>query len=390
MSRPPDVTVVKAQFVPVLGLQSEPTLAERLIALAQAAHAARADARTPPAASLINQTTHLPTPLTSFIGRKREVAQVMQLLSDARLVTLIGSGGVGKTRLALQVAAHLHAAFADGASVVELAPVQDMAFVPGAVAAALQLPATKPPLESLIEHLHDQHSLLILDNCEHVLLACAQLASKLLQACPRLFILATSRESFGMLGATVYRVPSLALPSARPGEETAIAIGQAESVQLFIERARALKPAFAITERTAPIVARICRRLDGVPLAIELAASRVRVLSVEQIAERLDDRFDLLTSGNTTALPRHQTLRAAMEWSHALLTDDEQRLFRRLSIFVGGWTLEAAEGLGMSDWGLEAAPIPKLQTSISSSNLQPRSFNIARGQISGCGRRTRG
>jgi predicted ATPase/DNA-binding CsgD family transcriptional regulator len=273
---------------------------------------------------------NLPLQLSSFIGREREIAKVKHLLATSRLVTLTGAGGCGKTRLALQVATDLLTTFADGVWLVEYASLADPVLVPPQVAVSLAVreQAGQPLLTTLTSYLRDKQALLILDNCEHLIAACAQLADTLLRGCPSLHLLATSREALNLAGEHIYLVPSLEPDPA---------------VRLFIERATAAQAHFTPDEKNADAVAQICRRLDGIPLAIELAATRVKALSIEQIAARLDNVFQLLTGGNRTALPRQQTLRAAMDWSYDLLSGPERALFRRLSVFAGGWTLEAAE-----------------------------------------------
>jgi class 3 adenylate cyclase len=286
---------------------------------------------------------NLPVLLTSFVGRERELAEVKRLLATTRLLTLTGPGGTGKTRLSLQAAADLQTAFAHGAWLVELAPLADPALVPGAVAALFSL-SPQPGL-SLSDALHDylrgKHLLLVLDNCEHLVEACARLAADLLAVAPRLTILASSREGLGIAGETTYHVPTLAFPAA--SDMTAAAVCRHDAADLFLQRARAARPGFAVTDANAPAIAQIVRRLDGIPLAIELAAARVKLLSPEQIAARLDDRFRLLTGGSRTALPRQQTLRALIDWSYDLLDEAEQWFFRQMGVFIGGWTLEAAE-----------------------------------------------
>jgi predicted ATPase/DNA-binding SARP family transcriptional activator len=288
--------------------------------------------------------TNLPIPLTSFIGREKEIEEIVRLLGKHRLVTLAGPGGVGKTRLAIQSSNEVLEKFRDGVWWVELARLMDEALVPQAVAQALGV--REAPGQSLIESLkiflREKKLLLVLDNCEHLILASAQFAFDLLSHCANLKILTTSREALGITGEMVYPVPTLSFPKLKSITLTDLLL-EYESIRLFIERASAVKPDFALTEQNAAAVLQICRRLDGISLAIELAAARTRLLSVEQIAERLNDRFNLLTHGSRTALPRHQTLRAAIDWSHNLLTEPEQVLFRRLAIFVGGFTLEAAE-----------------------------------------------
>jgi predicted ATPase/class 3 adenylate cyclase len=290
--------------------------------------------------------TNLPRQLTSFIGREREKAEVRRLLATTRFLTLTGSGGAGKTRLALQVTAEALEEFRDGAWLVELAVLSDPSLVPNAVASALGVPEQPGRVltETLADFLRGKSVLVILDNCEHLVAACAHLTDALLRACPNLIILATSREALGVTGETTWRVPSLSAPDPQrlPSLERFV---RYEAVRLFIDRAVASEPQFAVTMSNAPAVAQVCYRLDGIPLAIELAAARVKVLAVEQIATRLDDRFRLLTRGSRTAMPRHQTLRAAMDWSHDLLSPKERAVLRRLSVFAGGWTLEAAEAV---------------------------------------------
>lgn len=268
------------------------------------------------------------------------------MLSETRLLTLTGWGGAGKTRLALQVAAEVLEGFEDGVWLVELAPLSDPDLVAQTVASAVNVREQpgRPILATLREYLQHRHALLVLDNCEHLLAACARLADTLLRACPNVKILATSREALGIGGETSWRVPPLSLPDPRhlPSLD---GLSAYEAVRLFIERAVAVLPTFAVTNENAPWIAQVCHRLDGIPLAVELAAVRVKGLSVEQIAARLDDRFRLLTGGSRTGLPHHQTLRAAIDWSHDLLSDPERIVFRRLAVFAGGFTLEAAEAV---------------------------------------------
>ena len=306
-----------------------------------------AEGSRPPGAPV---TPHnLPIHLSTFIGREREIEKVKQLLSTSRLVTITGAGGSGKTRLALQVAADLLATFPDGVRLVELASLSEPALVPQTVISALDIREQpgRHTREVLSNYLRPRQMLLILDNCEHLVDACAALAESLLRACPYLHILATSREAIGITGESAWMVPSLSVPNpARlpaPGAELVSALIQYEAVQLFLDRTAAVQPTFRLTEQNATAVAQICHHLDGIPLAIELAAARMRALSAEQIAARLDDRFNLLTLGSRTALPRQQTLRATIDWSYDLLPEAERSLFDRLSVFVDGWTLAAAE-----------------------------------------------
>jgi predicted ATPase len=282
--------------------------------------------------------------LTSFVGRERELAEVQALVRRHRLVTLTGAGGCGKTRLALHVAADLLEAHADGAWFVDLAPVADEALI--ARVALSELGAREVPgqtaSETLMDYLRARSLLLVLDNCEHVVASCAALTDALLRACPGVRVVATSREPLGVVGEATWRVPSLGLPPPQAGERDILG---SEAVLLFVERARLVQPGFEVSTTNAAAVAQLCRRLDGIPLALELAAARVRGLTVEQIVGRLHDRFRLLTGGSRTALRRQQTLRALVDWSYDLLSEDERALLRCLSVFVGGWTLEAAEAV---------------------------------------------
>ena len=329
--RVPITGMVKARFIDALNLQHEPELAWRLIELAEISHGhPHAKAITPFTSQTKPRPNNLPTQLTRFIGRTHEVAEVNRLVRANRLVTLTGSGGVGKTRLALEAASAMLDPFANGVWMVELAALADAALVPQTVASALRLtnPLATVPTDTLCAYLAGKNLLLLLDNCEHLIQACAELADTLLRACPQLHILTTSREALHISGELTWRVPSL---------------DANETMQLFVERASAARLDFVLTHENAAVIASIGKRLDGIPLAIELAASRLRGLSIEQLAARLGDRFLLLSDGSRTALPRHQTLRALIDWSHDLLSDQERMLLRRLSIFAGGWTAEAAE-----------------------------------------------
>jgi predicted ATPase/class 3 adenylate cyclase len=300
--------------------------------------------------SLEARPNNLPQQVSSFVGREREVAEAKKHLSETRLLTLLGIGGLGKTRLSLQVAAEVLDDYPDGVWFVDLAPMTDERLVPQAVASVLGVKeeAGRPVLEALVKYVSDRKLLLILDNCEHLLHACAELSAQLLQSGPNLKILASSREHLHVKGETTYPVPPLSVPDPN-AKITLEALTQFEAVRLFVERARAVQPGFQVTQTNAKTVADICQRLDGIPLAIELASARVRALSVEEIASRLSDRFGLLTRGDRTALPRQQTLRASIDWSYDLLTDHERALLRRLSVFAGGWTLEAVEEVGAGD-----------------------------------------
>ena len=302
----------------------------------------------PPLKTLESFNHNLPTQLTSFIGREKEIDELRKLIAEHRLVTLTGSGGAGKTRLALQVAADLLSLFSGGVWFVELAPLVDPALVVQTLLTVFKLredpQGRRTPLEILQDYLHPKSALLILDNCEHLIEACAQVSESLLRACPKLKILASSREALGIPGEIPYRVPSLKTPGSTDLMRLENPL-EIDSIRLFVERGTTAKPDFRLTKENTPFIAQVCSRLDGIPLAIELAAARVKVLSPEQIASRLDDRFRLLTGGSRTALPRQQTLRALIDWSYSLLSDPEKMVFRRLAVFTGGWTLEAAESV---------------------------------------------
>ena len=291
---------------------------------------------------------NLPPWSSSFIGRERESAEVKRLIASTRLLTLTGPGGCGKTRLALAVADHLlkSSSFEHGAWFVDLAGLDAPILIPQVVATTLGVPEAhdRPLSETLADFLQHKKLLLILDNCEHLLAACTDLARRMLDVCPHLHILATSREPLNLPSETVWLVPSLALPDPQhPSQVTQVA--KSEAIQLFVARASAALPSFKLVEENAATVERICRRLDGIPLAIELAAARVKLLDIGQIAARLDDSLQLLTRGGHAAAPRHQTMRAALDWSYRLLQPREQLLFQRLAVFAGGFTLEAAEAV---------------------------------------------
>ena len=303
-----------------------------------------------PADPQLARRHNLPARLTSFVGREATLAEATHLLKDRRLLTLVGSGGIGKTRLALRIASDLVDFYPHGAWLVELAPVADPLLVPLTVAAALGVHEQpgRPMFVTLAEHLAARHVLLILDNCEHLVPACAELSETLLRACPSLRILATSRQALGIDGETVLPVPSLSLPEASSPPEVE-RLAQYEAVHLFVDRATAAAPHFRLSEPNVALIADICRQLDGVPLAIELAATRLKLLGVEQLAARLEDRFRLLIGGSRSAPSRHQTLRATLDWSYQLLSEPERMLMRRLAVFSGGWTLAAAEDVLSGD-----------------------------------------
>src|SRR5918995_699529 len=297
----------------------------------------------PPLKTLDAYRNNLPVQLTSFIGREHEIAEIKQMLKIHHLITLTGPGGTGKTRLSLQIATELLDQYPHGVWFIELAPLTDPDLIPQTILSAIGInEQSGKPLEVLRDYLHEKRSLLVLDNCEHIIEATAALANTLLSAAPNLKVLASSREALGIRGEASYPVPSLSLPDLAhlPVVEE---FSQYEAVKLFIDRALLVAPHFSVDASSAPFIAQICHRLDGIPLAIELAAARVKMLSVDQISAGLDDRFRLLTGGARTLLPRQQTLRALIDWSYDLLSEQERLFLRRLSVFAGGRTLEAVE-----------------------------------------------
>jgi predicted ATPase/class 3 adenylate cyclase/DNA-binding CsgD family transcriptional regulator len=322
-----------------------------------------------PLRSLDAVPNNLPEQLTSFVGRGEELRDIGEALGQTRLLTLTGAGGCGKTRLAAQAAADALERFPDGVWWVELAPLADPDAVGPTLGEALgvkPLPG-QSSLEAAVAHLAGARALVVLDNCEHLLEACASTADALLRGCPGVTVLATSRAPLDVPGETHWRVPSLSLP-AELQTQPVEAVAQSDAVRLFIERALKVRPNFAVDAGNAPAIAQICHDLDGIPLAIELAAARVRVLGVEQIADGLGDRFRLLTGGARSAMPRQQTLRASVDWSHDLLSADEQTLLRRLAVFAGGWTLDAVEEV-CADERLDRLAILDLLTSLLDKSL---------------------
>src|SRR5207245_851470 len=297
----------------------------------------------------VRRLGNLPAQATSFIGRRRELAELRRKLGAARVVSLVGPGGVGKTRLALRAAADLARGFADGAWLVELADVRDGVLVTNVVLGAPDLrdQAATTPLQILTSHFGERQVLLLLDNCEHVIDSVAEVVTQLLRAAPNLRVIATSREPLAVPGEQTVPVPPLDLPQEN-GSDSVAQLQQNEAVMLFAERAAAAGH-FELSDANRVAVVRLCRRLDGLPLAIELAAVRTRILTVEQILGRLDNRFALLTGGDRVALPRHQTLRGAIDWSYDLLTTAEQTVLRRLGAFAGRFTLEDVGGVSAFD-----------------------------------------
>jgi predicted ATPase/DNA-binding XRE family transcriptional regulator len=366
--RQPDVTAVRAKFIEALRLQPNSATTAQLIELAQAAHSR---ARM---VSMQSQDHNLPAPLTSFIGRSRELVELSRLLPSARLLTLTGAGGVGKTRLGLEFAQKLQAKMADGVWLAELASLTDGSLVAQAVMHALGL-RDRPehtPLELLVAYLKKKRLLLIFDNCEHLLSACVELAAALLQSCPGLCILATSREPLRLPGETVWRVPSMTTPN--PSQLPALEhMHDYEAIELFVQVATANDPGFVLSADNMASVAHICRRLDGIPLAIEMAAAQASALSAAEIAVGLADCFSLLTGGSFSPLPRHRTLRATMDWSYSLLRQPEQILLARLAVFSGGCTTDAITAICA-----DAHPVPGAFTA---PNVQGESILMLLAQL---------
>ena len=320
---------------------------------------------------------NLPAQRTSFVGREQEMLELKRALAMTRLLTLSGAGGSGKTRLALEVSRDLVGAYPDGVWLVELAPLSEGALVPDAVADALGVPEGpgRSISDALVDDLRQKKLLVVLDNCEHLIEAVARLSDALLSSCPLLRVVATSRETLGVEGELVWRVEPLSFPDVHREDDRdahrAPATGELEryeAVRLFVERARLGSPHFELRAENAEAVAQICRRLEGIPLAIELAAARVRALSLEQISERLEDSLKLLRGDSRTATPRQRTLRATLEWSYELLSAEERVLLRRFSAFAGGWTLEAAEAVGASD-GIQEVEILELLSKLVDKSL---------------------
>ncbi|MGH7729178.1 MAG: ATP-binding protein, partial [Vulcanimicrobiaceae bacterium] len=311
----------------------------------------------PPLRSLESLPNNLPLQLTSFLGRETEISEITGLLATHRLVTLVGSGGVGKTRTSLQIGANLLDGSGDGVWFIELAPLASGDYIPTTVAQAmgLELGSAGEPLDVLVSLLRPKRALLIFDNCEHLVEPAARVIAALLRGAPQVSVLASTRQGLGIAGEATYRMPSLAIPEDVEGLRAAEAV-RFPAIALFAERAGAVDFRFALGDENAPTIADICRRLDGIPLAIELAAARVKILSPQQLRERLNERFRVLTGGSRDALPRQQTLRALINWSHDLLDERERALFRRLGIFVNGFAMEGAVAVGSGD-GLDEVDV---------------------------------
>lgn len=320
----------------------------------------------PPLLSLDNPEleNNLPVQLTSFVGRVRELAEIRELVNGSRLVTLTGAGGSGKTRLALQAAAELVGGSRDGVWFVDLAPLSDAALVPAAIASVLGVREEpgRPVSETVLDALQDRHVRIVMDNCEHLIDAAAKMIDSIMRTCPQVDILATSRERLNIDGEVVYRVPSLGL------SEDHIEIQMSDAVQLFVERARSHRPSLELDADGISAVATLCRRLDGMPLAIELAAARLQAMSVSDINDRLDNRFRFLTKGSRTVIPRHQTLRSVIDWSYDLLVEEERRVLCQLSVFAGGWDLAAAEFVCTNN-GIDAFDVDRVLDSLVDKSL---------------------
>ncbi len=365
--RTPDAATITALFIPALGLDNDSKWVTRLLELAKGKPQSASDD------TQANGTPHnLPHQLTSFIGREKEIAEVTDLLKKHHLVTLTGPGGTGKTRLSLQVVSDLLAFFPDGVWLIEFASISEPALVAFEVANWVGLKESSKSAPSVIEvlvgYFRSRKALLIFDNCEHLIEPIALLADLLTQACRDVVILATSRETLGVKGEIAYAVPPLNIPDSKSDLSTLM---DSESGRLFVERASAASASFSLTQANASTIAQICLRLDGIPLALELAAARVKMMTVDEIAKRLDDRFRLLKGGARTTIPRQQTLRSMIDWSYNLLSEQEKILFRRLAVFVGGWTLEAAESVcsGEGGGGLESNQILDLLSQLVNKSL---------------------
>ncbi len=361
--RLPDLVMVKGVLVEALDLQREPEIAGQLLALATKARGevevdtAKTEAQLQTASA--RQLTNLPAQLTRFVGREREIAEVRRLLGETRLLTIVGSGGAGKSRLSQRVAAELLSLFPDGAWFVALAALNDATLLAETTARAFGLGiSSRHAQDVLIEHLRNKEALIVLDNCEHLIGACAELAETLLRACPNVCILATSREALNIPGEMTWFMP---------------AMENDDAVELFAERAGAARPGFAINEIERAKARELCRQLDGMPLAIELAAARLRVMSLDDILAHLNGRMRLLAGGPRTAMPRQQTLRATFEWSHELLNDAERAVLRRLSVFCDGWLEDAAIDVCADGGLIRAADVPDFVLQLAGKSLVTQS-----------------
>lgn len=356
--RPPDIASLTALFIPALFIEDEPLIVARLMDLA--AQARMEEMHQSGVVTFLSSVQHqiledvrsiednilnnLPLQLTSFVGRDLEIAEIKKLLGKAKLVTLTGSGGCGKTRLTIETARQLAGSYRDGIWLVELASISDPALVLQTVASTLGISDSRDVLSTLAltKYLRTKRLLLILDNCEQIVTAVAQLAGEILRACPQVQVLVTSREILNLIGEVQFRVPSLSLSKEKSLSSSVSS--PPEAVQLFVERAQAVLPSFTLTEDVLPAVTQICQLVDGLPLGIELAAAKISVLSAEQIATRLNQSLEMLSGGRVN-IPHHQTLEATIQWSYDLLSGAERTLLQRLSVFSGGWTLEAAESV---------------------------------------------
>jgi predicted ATPase/transcriptional regulator with XRE-family HTH domain len=370
-----------AQTLALLAQALELTSADRAIFESAATQARRSEAIAGERSGDHNgrlPANNLPVVLSRTIGRESVLPIVGGLLAEGRLLTIVGTGGVGKTRIALLEAWTNLAAYRDGAWFVDLAPLRDGRLVAGTVAQSIALEHRGTTFESLTNALRERELLVVLDNCEHVIAEAARVAEHLLRAGPRVKVVATSRERLNVEGEQVYRLPSLSTPP--PGYDiTPEELPTYGACALFAARAQASDDRFEIRAESAPAIGQICRRLDGIPLAVELAAARIRVFSPAQLATRLDERFAILTHGNRTALPRQQTMRATIDWSYDLLTEPERMLLRRVSVFAGGWTLDAALGVCATD-PLDENAVVEVLTSLVEKSLVVAELEVADGR----------
>ena len=387
--RAPELATLTALFLPALYIEDEPEIVARLMELAS-----QARGEDLPHSGMItfsrsvrrevledvrnvedNVLNNLPLQLTSFVGREREIARLKNLLGKAKLVTLTGNGGCGKTRLALETAKRCVDSYQDGIWFIELASISDPKLILPAVASTLGIPESRDvhPIGALTKYLRTKQILLILDNCEQVVSAVAQFAEDILQACPLVHIVATSREILNITGEVQFRVPSLSLSS--DNSSSSASTFPSEAVQLFVERAQAVLPSFILTDHNTPAITRICYLIDGMPLGIELAAAKITVLSIDQIATRLHDSFQML-GGGRAALPHHQTLEATIQWSYDLLSDVERILMQRFSVFSGGWTIEAAEAVTSDETSIPKDKVLDLLSQLINKSLVSMEWQV--------------